>query len=80
MWRLLSKIFGIHYVLLKSPVMNYTYIRRVRRTVSGNMYINFCGHDIWFLLATGKVDNGYTWTPLTWTPEPETEIGKGCLT
>ena len=66
MWRLFNTLFGWHYVIIRSPVMDYRYLRRVRRDSHGNMYIDFHSRNLWFLLPDGKVDNGYTWRPLTW--------------
>ena len=65
MWRLWNKLFGWHYVVLRSPAMDHRYTQRLRKTHRGDKYIAFAGDKIWFLLDDGKVDNGYSWTALT---------------
>ena len=76
MWRLWNKLFGAHYVVVRSVTMDYRYVRRVHKTAAGEMYVIFCGQSIWFLLGNGKVDNGYAWTPLTWIPESDMKTAK----
>jgi hypothetical protein len=66
MWRLLNKLFGWNYVLIRSGAMDYRYTRKVHKDKRGEMYIVFCWQDIWYLLDDGKTDNGYLWKPLTW--------------
>ena len=65
MWRLKHKLFGWDYVSIKSPVMDYRYIRRLRTTADSKRYIVFSGEKIWFLLDNNLIDNGYHWYPLT---------------
>jgi hypothetical protein len=67
MWRLFNKLFGWHYVSIASNSGDYRYLRRVRKTEKGILYIDFLPGEQWFLLDEGKVDNGrYKWVPLTW--------------
>ena len=61
-----NKLMGWHYVVLIAPLMDYRYIRRVRKTAGGAMYVHFTDDKIWFLAPGGKTDSGYLWIPLTW--------------
>ena len=65
MWKLWNRLFGWHYVTLRSGSMDCRYTLRARPTKGGETYVEFAGKDIWFLLENGKVDNGYTWKALT---------------
>ena len=64
-WRILNRLFGWHYVAIRSSAMGYRHTRRLRATKSGILYVEFPGGCNWFLLDDGKVDNGYSWVALT---------------
>ena len=66
MWRLWNKLFGWHYVALTSHMLEYRYLRRVRKTKSGMPYVEFTPNTLWFLLKDGETDSGYKWVSLTW--------------
>lgn len=69
MWRLLSWLLGWHYAVIILPEMDFRYLRRVRADASGRKYVTFIPGEVWFLLDSGKTDNGYKWEALTWSHE-----------
>lgn len=62
-WRLLHKLFGWHYIAYDYGY--HTHVFRVRRMVSGQMYIETSSG----LGILGKDVNKYT--PLTWVEEDD---------
>lgn len=69
MWRLFNGVLGWHYVAITSNCLGYSYIKRLRSTKDGRMYVEVISGKPWFLLDDEIVSGGwYTWIPLTWVP------------
>lgn len=69
MYRIFAYLFGWEYIILRTHLLGFTYIRRVKLTPKGEPYVVASPTDIVFLLdngvATGPTGISYDWDVLT---------------